>query len=432
MIAASRVLVLGAARSGIAAAEALRRAAPSTTVVLADRLPREGVAPQGVELVSGRDDAGLLDGVDLLVKSPGVPGEAPLVVAARRRGIAVWSEVELAFRLLGGGERIIGVTGTNGKTTATALCGEMLVRGGVPARVAGNIGTALSTLVGRVPPGERIVCELSSFQLEDVHAFRAHVGVLLNVTPDHLDRHGSLERYAACKLRLFERQTGDDVAVLNDDDAWVRRLSDAELPGRGRRLRVRSAAAPDDLREAFAASGLTGAHNLENACCAAEAALAAGAGRDGVVEALAGFQPLAHRLQTVAVVGGVRYVDDSKATNVEAAARSLQSFDGGVHVILGGSLKGGSFAALAPALEGRVETAYLIGEAADAIARDVAQSGVALRRCGALRVAVEQAARAARPGETVLLAPACASFDQFADYVARGEAFAALVGELER
>jgi len=428
---ASCVLVLGAARSGVAAAAALRRAAPEAAVRLADRTHRDDVEPlEGVELALGRWDVGLLEGVDLVVKSPGVPGEAPLVEAARRRGIPVWSEVELGFRLLGEGHDVIGVTGTNGKTTTTALCGAMLDRGGVQVSVGGNIGTALSTLVGRLAPGEAVVCELSSFQLEDVERFHAHVAVLLNVTPDHLDRHGTFERYAALKLRVFERQGPHDTSILNTDDAWVGALDPSRLPGRARRLCVRRADVRADLRDAFAQSGLRGDHNLSNAVCAHAAALAAGAGHDGALAALAEFQPLAHRLEEIAVVDGVRYIDDSKATNVEAAAEALGAFHQGVHVILGGSLKGTSFAPLAPLLAGRAEAAYLIGQAADALARDLAPSGVALHRCGTLEAALEAATRAAAPGDVVLLAPACASFDQFRDYEERGERFRALVEAL--
>ena len=229
---ARRAVVLGAVRSGVAAAEALRRCAPHVHVVLADRRADAGEAPPGVEAVPGRDDPELLTGADLLVKSPGVPEEAAIVRAARSAGIPVWAEVELAYRLLEERNPIVGITGTNGKTTTTLLTAAMLEGGGVPCASAGNVGTALSSLAGLIEPGRTIVCELSSFQLEGVEQFRADVGVLLNVTPDHLDRHGSFEPYAAAKLRVFERQREGDTAVLCVDDAYVAALDDADLPGR--------------------------------------------------------------------------------------------------------------------------------------------------------------------------------------------------------
>jgi UDP-N-acetylmuramoylalanine--D-glutamate ligase len=423
-------LVIGAARSGIAAAEAIVRTLPGDRVVLTDRSPQAGLSLPGVELRCGRDDAGLLDGVEVCVKSPGVPGEAALVTAARSRGIPVWSEVELAYRLLGGTNPIIGVTGTNGKTTTTALLGEMLAGGGVACEVAGNIGNALSTLVGRIEPGAAIACELSSFQLEDIDEFHARVAVLLGVTPDHLDRHRTLERYAACKLRVFERQEPADTAVLCDEDAFVAALADDAVPGAGARVRVRLADAPADLRAAFADSALAGAHNEANALCALTAACAAGARRDGALEALRAFQPLAHRMEPVGTVAGVTYVNDSKATNPDAALRAVESYPGGVRLILGGSLKGGGFEVLAAAVRERVAACYLIGEAADRIAADLGPTGVPMHQCGTLADAVERAARDARPGEVVLLAPACASFGQFRDYAERGDRFRALVEAL--
>ena len=425
---AARVLVVGAARSGVAAAAALRRAWPAATVLLVDRdrLPDE--LPIGVVGLIGEDPA-LADGADLLVKSPGVPGSSPVVAAARAAGVPVWSEVELAFRLLGPEHPWIGITGTNGKSTATSLTGAMLQAGGVPCAVAGNIGEAVSGLVGELREGAWVVCELSSFQLEDVDELRPRIGVLLNVTPDHLDRHGSLEAYAEAKLRMFARQQADDVAVLDDDDPWIAALDD--VPGNGRRVRVRAAGAPADLLEAFGESALAGSHNLENALCAAAAAEAAGAARAGVLEALRAFRPLAHRMERVGELRGVAYVNDSKATNQEATIRALGAFSHGVHLILGGSLKGGDFAPLARAVAtGPVSATYLIGEAADAIDRALVVVGVRARRYDGLEAALAAASEAAEAGDTVLLSPACASFDQFRDFEDRGDTFRALVEEL--
>jgi UDP-N-acetylmuramoylalanine--D-glutamate ligase len=423
------VLVLGAARSGVAVAEALRRLEPGTAVRVADRGDPGGDRPPGVEWLLNREDDELLANVDLVVKSPGIPADAPPVRTANAAGIPVWSEVELGYRWLEGRNPIVGVTGTNGKTTTTELCAAMLEGGGVPAVAAGNIGHALTALAGVVEPGRTVVCELSSFQLEDVHRLRCDVAVLLNVTPDHLDRHGTLEAYAAAKLRIFEHQRPKDTAVLNDGDPWVSRLPSDRLPGQAARVRIAPEPVPDDLGAALEQSGLRGPHNLENALCAAAAAEAAGADRAGVLQALAGFHPGPHRLAEVAVIGGVRFVDDSKATNVEAAVRAMRSFEAGVHLILGGSRKGGGFEELARAVDGRVAGLYLIGEAAPDLAAALEAQGHPFTVVGTLDRAVALARAAARPGDTVLLSPACASFDQFRDYAERGDVFHRLVLE---
>jgi UDP-N-acetylmuramoylalanine--D-glutamate ligase len=427
---AARVLVVGAARSGIAAATALRRSHPRARVRLIDRDALPDELPSGVEGVLG-DDPELAEDCDIVVKSPGVPPSSPVVESARAAGVPIWSEVELAYRLLGPEHPWIGITGTNGKSTTTSLIGAMLASGGVPCAVAGNIGDAVSGLVGELAEGSWVVCELSSFQLEDVDELHPRVGVLLNVTPDHLDRHGSLDAYAEAKLRMFARQDPEDVAVLDDDDPWIAALSDADVPGTARRLRVRLADAPDDLREAFDESALAGSHNLENVLCAAAAAEAAGADRRGVLEAVRSFRPLAHRMERVGELGGVTYVNDSKATNQEAAIRALGAFTQGVHLILGGSLKGGDFGPLARAVAtGPVAASYLIGTAAAAIDEALAIEGVHAQRYGSLAEALAAAAHAASKGDTVLLAPACASFDQFRDFEDRGDQFRALVEEL--
>jgi UDP-N-acetylmuramoylalanine--D-glutamate ligase len=426
---ARRAVVLGAVRSGVAAAEALLRCAPHVHVVLADRRPDAGEAPAGVEAVPGRDDPELLAGADLLVKSPGVPEEAAIVRAARSAGIPVWAEVELAYRLLEERNPIVGITGTNGKTTTTLLTAAMLERGGVPCASAGNVGNALSTLAGRIEPGRPIVCELSSFQLEGVEQFRADVAVLLNVTPDHLDRHGAFEAYAAAKLRVFERQRASDTAILCVDDAYVAALDDAELPGDGRRVRV-SGTELAAFEGAFEASHLYGPHNRANTACAIAVARSLGAEEGGAAAALREFAAPPHRLEQVRELRGVRYVNDSKATNVEATLQALASFDAPLHVILGGSLKGAAFAPLAGPLAQRASAVYLIGEAAPELRRALTGRGIELVDSGTLERAVRIAASVALEGDVVLLSPACASYDQFRDYEARGERFRELAEAL--
>jgi UDP-N-acetylmuramoylalanine--D-glutamate ligase len=384
--------VVGLARSGRAASAALARR--GVDVVAADR-----------EL-GNDEDVALLDGVALLVKSPGVPGEAVLVATARERGIAVWSEIELGYRLLGA--RLVAVTGTNGKTTTSELLGAML---GAP--VAGNVGRALTELDGQVEPGAWVVCEVSSFQLEDVHEFRPRVAVLLNLEPDHLDRHGSFEAYRDAKLRLFENQAAGDTAVLPRGFGPV--------PGGGERVEFRS----DDPLPAEPL--IRGAHNRENAAAATAAARAAGASDAQIAAALETFPGVPHRLEPVGEVGGVLYVNDSKATNVAAARRGIAAYaDRPLRLIVGGSRKGEDFAPLAAALGSNVRAVYAIGETAPEL---LAAIPTAL---GAhdLANAVRRAAAEAEPGDVVLLSPACASFDQFRDYEDRGDTFRRLVSAL--
>ena len=392
-----RVLVVGLARSGRAAKAALE--SRGTEVVVADR-------------TLGNDtDLALLDGVDVLVKSPGVPGQTPLVVAARERGIPVWSEIELAARLLP--NPLVGVTGTNGKTTTTELLGAML-----GARTAGNVGTALSELVGEVKPDEWIICELSSFQLEDIQELRPRIGVLLNLEPDHLDRHGTFEAYRDAKLRVFENQTTEDVAVVPRGFGPV--------PGAGRRVEF---SAEDELP---AEPLIPGSHNRENAAAATAAARAAGLGDDAIAAALTSFAGVPHRLELVAEIGGVRFVNDSKATNTAATRRALTAYDAPIHLILGGSLKGERFDEFAADVaRANVVTAYVIGEAAVLLATDLGYANVPFLVSTTLERAVAEAAGAAQAGEIVLLSPACASYDQFRDFEHRGEEFRRLVENLQ-
>jgi UDP-N-acetylmuramoylalanine--D-glutamate ligase len=388
-----RVLVVGMARSGEAARAALE--AEGVEVVVADRkLGNDG-------------DASLLDGVDVLVKSPGVPGEAPLPTEARRRGIPVWSEIELGARLLP--NPLVAVTGTNGKTTTSELLGHML---GTP--VAGNVGRALTELVGQIDAETTIVCEVSSFQLEDVHELAPVVAILLNLEPDHLDRHGTLEAYRDAKLRVFERA----------GTAVVPRGFGA-IPGSARRVEF---AADDPLP---AEPLLPGAHNRENAAAATVAARALGLDEEAIAAGLRTFPGVAHRLEPVGDVGGVRFVNDSKATNTAAARRAVAAFPEPLHLILGGSLKGEQFDELSQAVaQANVVTAYLIGEAAEPLATALGYAGVPFLLATTLERAVGEAASAARPGDVVLLSPACASFDQFRDFEARGEEFRRLVENL--
>ena len=395
-------LVLGLARQGEAAAAALERR--GVRVVHADR-----------KLGNDADPA-LLGGVDVLIKAGGVPNEQPLPAAARARGVPIWSDVELAFRILP--NPFLAVTGTNGKTTTTALLGEMFRSAGREAAVAGNIGLAVCALDGRVSADAWVVCELSSFQLEHVERFRARIAVLVNLAPDHLDRHGTFEAYAAAKLRAFERQEVDDVAVVPRGFGAV--------PGRARRVEF---AADDPLPREPA---LRGRHNRENAAAATACARAAGLPDAAIAGALESFPGVPHRLEVVREIAGVTYVNDSKATNVAAALPALEAYgDAQVHLILGGSLKGEPFGPLAEALGVNIRGVYLVGEAADAIESAIAGRGVAVERSGDLEHAVADAASAARSGDVVLLSPACASYDQFRDFEERGERFRALVGALD-
>ena len=437
-------LLIGLARSGVAAAEAL--GARGERVIGVDRASPPGaarLAELGVEVELNADGIDLLDRVSAVVKSPGVPADAPAIAAARERGMPVLGELELGWRMLP--NRFLAVTGTNGKTTVAEWLGHVWREAGQPVAVAGNVGTPLASLAGVLPPEASVVCECSSFQLEDSLAFAPEVAVLLNVTPDHLDRHGSLAAYLAAKLRIFANQGERDVAVVDADEPLLR---DRALPGQARRaaygiarcdelgpacaVRVRGGEIHDTAGPLLAVSELplAGEHNIRNAMAVAACALAAGIDREAVARGLRGFAGVPHRLERVSQIGGVLFVNDSKATNVAAAEAALRSFPSGVRAILGGSLKGGGFAELAPAVRERCAGCYLIGEAAPRLATDLAAAGVPLLECGDLAAAVRRAAADARPGETVLLAPACASFDAFRDFEERGERFRELVGGL--
>ncbi len=436
-------LVVGLARSGQAAA--LLMAWRSEEVLGCDSGSPDAVAglrEAGVEVHLDTDGTALLERARCVVKSPGVPREAPVVRLARERGIPVLGELELAWRLLP--NRFVAVTGTNGKTTVTELLGHVWRTAGEPVAVAGNVGTPLASLVGEAPPDATVACEASSFQLEDAEAFAPECAVLLNVTPDHLDRHRDLEDYLGAKLRIFANQGNDDVAVFDATDPAIR---GRDLGGCARRVPYCRGADPDcavSLNDGVifvaseplmevAALALPGPHNADNAMAVAAAAAAMGIDREAIREGLQSFAGIPHRLERVAEVDGVLYVNDSKATNVAAAAAALRSFDGGVRAILGGSLKGGGFEDLVGPVAEACVACHLIGEAAEALERALApvrDAGVELRGSGDMETAVREAAGQARPGEVVVLAPACASFDAYRDFEERGEHFRALVGEL--
>jgi UDP-N-acetylmuramoylalanine--D-glutamate ligase len=420
-------LVVGLARSGQAAARAL--AARGEQVIGADTGTPDasGLDGIGAELHLETDGADLVERAGSVVKSPGVPRQAPAVAAALERGVPVIGELELAWRLLP--NRFVAVTGTNGKTTVTELLGHVWRTAGAPVAVAGNVGTPLASLVDDLPAEATVMCECSSFQLEDAEAFAPECAALLNVSADHLDRHSDLGAYRDAKLRIFARQEPGDWAIYDSSDPG---LAGARVPGRGRVVDLAEApfTEPDDALEG---SALIGPHNARNARTATAVSLAMGIDRDSVAQALRTFGGVPHRLERVAEIDGVTYVNDSKATNVAAAAAALRSFLGRVRAILGGSLKGGGFAELAGPVAERCVACYLLGPAAKALEQDLAPAwadGVRRRRCADLAEAVQAATADAEPGDVVLLAPACASFDAYRDFEERGDHFRRLVGDL--
>jgi UDP-N-acetylmuramoylalanine--D-glutamate ligase len=443
----SPFLVVGLARSGVAIASAL--ADRGETVIGVDSGSSEdaaGLEQTGVEVSLGVEGTRQLDRARTLVKSPGVPQDAPVVEAARERGVEVTGELELAWRMIP--NAFCAVTGTNGKTTTTELIGHLYRTAGQPVAVAGNVGTPLASLVGAVDPDATVVCEASSFQLEDTSYFSPECAVFINLAPDHLDRHGTLENYLAAKLKIFANQGNDDFAVYNGQ---TEELRGRDLGGCARLVRFcpaeEEAADPDcelSMRDGviFAADDplirvdelrLLGSHNVENAMVAAAAALASGLPRDAVAEGLRSFPGVRHRLERIRERGGVLYVNDSKATNVASALAGIRAFDGGIRLIAGGRPKQESFEPLAPTVAERCVACYLIGEAAERMARELApaaRSGVEISDVWTLERAVDAAAAEAKPGEVVLLSPACASFDAFKDFEERGDRFRELVEAL--
>jgi len=438
-----RVLVVGLARTGIAAARFC--AARGARVTAIDDRPKEQLGGAALELreigcalAFGGDSRADFSAQDLIVPSPGVPSNHPVLAAARAAHVPVWSEIELAWRFLRG--RVIGVTGSNGKTTTTSLIGHILAAAGKPVMVAGNIGTPLIAHVDESSDKTITVAELSSFQLELIEAFRPDISVLLNLTPDHLDRHASFEDYARAKARIFENQTEHDLAVINADDppSTQHGPSRAQIFWFSRAKRVTSGACLQGEQIIFrhqgedipllrrADIGLRGEHNLENVLAAASAAFLAGVPAADFAGAVRGFPGVEHRLEFVAEISGVSFFNDSKATNVDATIKALEAFSGGLFVILGGKDKGSDYAPLIPLLRERAKLVLLIGAASEKIAAQLG-SAVPSERAGTLQRAVALAHDRARAGDTVLLAPACASFDQFENYEHRGRVFKELV-----
>jgi UDP-N-acetylmuramoylalanine--D-glutamate ligase len=389
---------------------------------------RAGLEAAGIGVHAPSDGLALLGGVATVVKSPGVPAQAPVVAAAQRLGTRVVGELEIGWRLLP--NDFVAVTGSNGKTTTVELIGHIHREAGAGVVVAGNVGTALTSLAGTVDRSAVVVCEASSFQLEDTEEFAPDAAVLLNLAEDHLDRHGTFEAYRAAKLQVFARQPPGALAVappalvggLGGAAERVTFGPDGDLELRDGRVCWRGTAfmAADEVR-------LRGAHNLENAMAAAAVCLARGVSAAAVRAGLAGFGGVAHRLEEVATVRGVLYVNDSKATNVASAVVGIESFPGGVHAILGGRGKGGDYTPLLAPLAQRARAVYLIGEAAPEIGAALAGAGLSVLDCRDLEAAVGAARAAAQPGDVVLLSPACASYDQYRSFEERGEHFRALV-----
>jgi UDP-N-acetylmuramoylalanine--D-glutamate ligase len=447
-LAGKRVLVVGLARTGIATA--LFCAERGARVTATEARPEVEIAEAaaklhaaGIVLELGGHRPETFVEQDLIVPSPGVPPTMPALAAARAVGVPVWSEIELAWRFLRG--RLICITGSNGKTTTTSLIGHILETAGLPVQIAGNIGTPLISRVDISSEASFTVVEASSFQLESISAFRPNIAVLLNVTPDHLDRHGSVEAYGRAKARLFENQTEEDAAVINADDAvapqyapagprmyWFSRLKRVASGCyvRGDEIVFRCDGAESVLLERKMI-GLRGNHNIENVLAAGAAARIAGVEPAAIAEGVRTFAGVEHRIEYIATISGVEYFNDSKATNVDATLKALDAFPGNVLVILGGKDKGGDFRTLRQALRSHARTALLIGSAAEKIEADLA-GVIPVERAGTMARAVEIASRIARPGDTVLLAPACASFDQFENYEHRGRVFKQLVRELEK
>jgi UDP-N-acetylmuramoylalanine--D-glutamate ligase len=441
-----RVLVVGLGKSGVASALFLEKHGARVTVSDArteEQLPQDipQLLDHGISVETGQHGERTFRDQDLIVISPGVPFDVPQLVQARALGIPVIGEVELAARYLKG--RIVAITGSNGKTTTTALAGEIISAGGGKALVGGNIGTPAISLVESSANDMWLVLEISSFQLETIESFHPKIAVVLNVTPDHLDRHYTFENYAAAKARIFENQTADDFAVLNADNApcvamaakakapvyWFSRLKPVERGAltRGDRIVWRDG---EDEREVMPVSEilLKGSHNVENVLAGVCVGMLAGIDPAKIRQAAAKFKAVEHRLEYVATIRGVEYYNDSKATNVDATIKALESFPARIHLILGGKDKGSDYSVLTTLLKERVKRVYTVGAAAAKIESQV--RGVEVVSIGTLDVAVKRASESATPGDVVLLAPACASFDQFESYEHRGRAFKEQVRQL--
>jgi UDP-N-acetylmuramoylalanine--D-glutamate ligase len=442
-----RVLVVGLGKSGIASA--LFLADRGARVAVSDTKSEEDLhheIPQlldrGIGVEAGYHGERTFKEQELIVISPGVPSDVPQLEQARQAGIPVIGEVELAARYLKG--QIVAITGSNGKTTTTTLAGEIIAAGGNKTLVGGNIGTPAISFVGSSTDDTWIVLEVSSFQLETIETFHPRIAVVLNVTPDHLDRHHTFENYAAAKSRIFENQTGGDFAVLNADDTtcvamagktkadvfWFSRQHAVEQGAlvRDGNIFWRNAGSEQSIMP-VREIGLKGAHNVENVLAGVCVGMLAGVAPADIRRVVANFKAVEHRLEYVASIRGVDYYNDSKATNVDATIKALESFAGGIHLILGGKDKGSDYSVLNPLLQQRVKRVYTIGAAAAKIESQIKETSVVTS--GTLDTAVRLASETAKPGDIVLLAPACASFDQFVSYEHRGRVFKDLVKQIE-
>jgi UDP-N-acetylmuramoylalanine--D-glutamate ligase len=441
-----RVLVVGLGKSGVACALFLEARGARVTVSDAkseDQLCNEipALLDRGVTVETGKHGERTFRDQDLIVVSPGVPGDVGPLQHARRLGIPVIGEIELTARFLQG--NIVAITGSNGKTTTTTLTGEIIASGGRKTLVGGNIGTPAITFVEQSSPDTWVVLEISSIQLESIETFRPHISAILNVTPDHLDRHGSMENYIAAKTRIFENQGADDYAVLNADSEICRRLAEGLKPqvlwfsrqnAVQRGAYVRGGTILHRDREEVEIMpveeiALKGAHNVENVLAAVAIGMAAGVEPAAIRRAVKDFRAVEHRLEYVATLRGVQYYNDSKATNVDATIKALQSFPANIHLILGGKDKGSDYSELNALIAERVKRVYTIGAAAAKIESQIGASAPVISAL-TLESAVGKAADLAVEGDIVLLAPACASFDQFPSYEHRGRAFKELVQSL--
>ena len=447
-----RVLVVGLGKSGLASALFLKARGARVTVSdtkSGDELRNEipTLLDHGITVETGGHGERTFREQDLIVVSPGVPVDAPLLAQARTLGESVIGEIELAAQFLPG--PIVAITGSNGKTTTTTLVGEILTAGGLHALVGGNIGTPAISLAGRAKPESVIVLEVSSFQLETIQTFRPKVAVVLNVTPDHLDRHQTIESYVNAKARIFENQRNDDFAVLNEDDPtcvtmaartkaqvfWFSRQKEVKQGGwvRDGNIVFRHGAQQSEIMQ-VSELPLKGAHNLENVLAAVCAGALMGCTPEKIREAVRDFKAVEHRLEFVATIRGVDYYNDSKATNVDATIKALESFPANIHLILGGKDKGSDYTVLNDLLRQRVKRVYTIGAAAAKIESQISSSksgGVEVVHSETLENALRKANAVAEPGDVVLLAPACASFDQFKNYEQRGQVFKEIVRGLE-
>ncbi len=445
-LAGKRALVVGLGKSGVAAALFLRERGARVTVSdsktetqLSKDIPV--LLDRGVVIETGGHGERTFRDQDLIVVSPGVPVDTPQLKQARELGVPIIGEVELASQFLRG--RLIGITGSNGKTTTTSLCGEILAKSGFEMQVGGNIGTPVTNMIAGSSDEAWNVLEVSSFQLETIQTFRPTIAAILNITPDHLDRHGSFAAYAAAKARIFENQTAEDFAVLNADDptcveiaakvtSQVYWFGGRERAGNGAFVRAASIFWRDGANEKeilpLRDIGLKGAHNVENVLAAVALAMLGGCKAEDVRRAVKEFKAVEHRLEYVATINGVAYYNDSKATNVDAAIKAIESFPANQHIILGGKDKGSDYAVMNTLLSQRAKRIYTIGAAAEKIESQIkVPASIEIVSAGTLDSAVRSAGEAAKSGDIVLLSPACASFDQFDNYEHRGRVFKQLV-----